>query len=236
MRCVQGRWGSGNIVRVVPASPSERKELLTSHQKLAHKFARKNQYRFLRVYEYDDLFAIAMTAIWEASGTYESGLGASFTTYAFTACLNIFRNLHKHWKRPNRAGSLQVVSLDELKDDSDTPIWQPASLTPSSEAEIERQELCRLLGEQVRRLDARARRVIVARFEGDETLDAIGQREGVTREYIRQIEHKALGQIRQALKMGLPELSRAPETASRGEVEPRSGAASRKVARRLPLT
>lgn len=220
----------------MPASLSERKELLTSHQKLAHKFARKNQYRFQRIYEYDDLFAIAMTAIWEASATYESGLGASFTTYAFTACLNIFRNLHKHWKRPNRAGSLQAVSLDELRDGSDTPVWQPVSLTPSSEAEIERQELCHLLDQQVRRLDARSRRVIVARFEGDETLDAIGQREGVTREYIRQLEAKALGQIRQALKMGLPELSRAPETSSRGEVEPRSDATSRKVARRRALT
>jgi RNA polymerase sigma factor (sigma-70 family) len=218
----------------VPASLSERKELLTSHQKLAHKFARKNQYRFQRVYEYEDLFAIAMTAIWEASGTYEAELGASFTTYAFTACLNIFRNLHKHWRRPNRAGTLQTVSLDQQWD-SDAPAWQPASTTPSAEAEIERQELCRLLDQQVRRLDARSRRVIVARFEGDETLEIIGQREGVTREYIRQIEKKALGQIRQALKMGLPELSRAPETSSRGEVEPRTAATSRNVARRRSL-
>jgi DNA-directed RNA polymerase specialized sigma subunit len=57
----------------------ERQALLLSHQKLAHKFAQRNRYRFARVLDYEDLFSIAMMAIWKATETYETGHGASFT-------------------------------------------------------------------------------------------------------------------------------------------------------------
>lgn len=236
MPCVHGRWDSDSIDRVVPTSLPERQALCLSHQKLAHKFAQKNRFRFQRVLEYEDLFSMAMAAIWQASGTYEAGHGASFTTYAFTALLNEFRNLHKHWKRPQRAGAFTVLSLDDLKSDDEQPAWEPRSLLPAPEAELELRELTGLLSLQVRRLDPRSRRVIRGRFEEDRTLEEIGQKEGVTREYIRQVEKKALAQIRQSLKMGIPELSQAPRVSSRARAEPLSDKRVRKVARKRALT
>jgi RNA polymerase sigma factor (sigma-70 family) len=214
----------------------ERRALLLSHQKLAHKFAQKNRLRFQRVHDYDDLFAIAQAAIWQATETYEAELGASFTTYAYTACLNAFRELNRIWKSQRRAGEFLTVSLDELQDENELPIWQPASSTPSPEATVAGREMTRVLEAQLRRLDARSRRILLARFEGGQTLEEIGHWEGVSREYIRQLESGALAQIRQALRMGFPELGPGPKVASKAAVEPLGSRTHRKVAHKRAVT
>ncbi len=235
MRCVRGRWDSGSLDRTVPTI-AERHQLLLSHQKLAHKFAQKNRIRFSRVLAYEDLLQIAMVAIWKATETYETGHGASFTTYAFTALVNEFRNLHKHWKRPQREGTLAVLSLDSLGDDRDQAPWEPESGLPLPEASLEHRELHVLLSAAARRLGPLQRRVLRARFQEDRTLEEIGAREGVTREYIRQVEKKALGQLRQSLKMGIPELRGGPQISSKARAEPLATRTLRKLARSRALT
>lgn len=215
---------------------AERHALLLSHQKLAHKFAYKYQARFQKTHEYSDLYSMALMSIWEASETYEHHQGATFLTYAYTALLNLFGNLSRHWRRPIRRGALTALSLDERREDSDLPLVQLAAVTPPPEAEIAGRELYQLVAEAARRLPARSRRILRRRFEEDETLEVIAQTEGLTRERIRQLENGALEDLRSALRARIPELCPKGSTVSKASLEPRTPSAKRKVARQRALT
>jgi RNA polymerase primary sigma factor len=104
-----------------------------------------------------------------------------------------------------RQAPLTTVSLDAPICDGAKTQWSELIAdedTPSVEEEVAlddlRQEARQLLGH----LTERERRVVQLRFGIDghrpHTLQAIGEELGLTRERIRQIEHKALGKLRRA--------------------------------------
>lgn len=51
--------------------------------------------------------------------------------------------------------------------------------------------------ERLRSLKEREKRILLARFMGDETLETIGQREGITRERVRQIEADSIAKLKE---------------------------------------
>ncbi len=73
---------------------------------------------------------------------------------------------------------------------------------PSPESLAERLHDRQRLDKAITRLSPRAADVIASRFDGDETLDTVGTRLGVSRERVRQIEAGALEHLGKALAYG----------------------------------
>lgn len=108
---------------------------------------------------------------------------------------------------------IEMVPLDrvlleeqEEPEDDEWMIMQSAGMIGSEPSPLDvllHADLRRCLRQGLSRLDPRQQRILVLRFglEDDipRTLEEVGQIHGVTRERIRQIEHKALGRLRHLL-------------------------------------
>ena len=109
--------------------------------------------------------------------------------------LNIIRKAVKAYNSPTQSGSDDgELTINELVADSHNPT--PAQLVTDRD---ELKQLERLLDE----IDERAARILKLRYglEGEDpmTLKEIGERIGLTRERVRQIEHEALNRLRDAM-------------------------------------
>ena len=109
--------------------------------------------------------------------------------------LNIIRKAVKAYNSPTQSGSDDgELTINEMVADTHNP-------TPDQQVcdNDELRELARLLGE----IDERASKILKLRYglEGEDpmTLKEIGQRIGLTRERVRQIEHEALNKLREAM-------------------------------------
>lgn len=96
--------------------------------------------------------------------------------------------------------SARIISLDARKDDTDPYDVLLGTVYTESGMEIVIDDRRRgaLLAKALTRLPAREQEVLASRTNG-ETLEEIGKRMKVTRERVRQIETKALGDIRKIL-------------------------------------
>ena len=109
--------------------------------------------------------------------------------------LNIIRKAVKAYNSPTQSGSDDgELTINELVADTHNPT--PADLVTDRD---ELKQLERLLDE----IDERAARILKLRYglEGEDpmTLKEIGERIGLTRERVRQIEHEALNRLRDAM-------------------------------------
>jgi RNA polymerase sigma factor (sigma-70 family) len=131
----------------------------------------------------------AAIALWQATGTFDPTSGGRFTSYAYTAIRRqVLTKLKK--ARARRKGSL-------LLDDNEEPVVQPSEES-SVEVQAEIGEQVAVLLEQLRPPE----RALVRRRFGlgcrPETLAAIGQRLGITRERVRQRLVAILRKLREA--------------------------------------
>ena len=113
--------------------------------------------------------------------------------------LNIIRKAVKAYNSPTQSGSDDgELTINELVADTHNP-------TPDQQV-TDTDEL-RRLAELLDEIDERAARILKLRYglEGEEpmTLKEIGERIGLTRERVRQIEHEALGKLRDAMMVGV---------------------------------
>jgi RNA polymerase primary sigma factor len=109
--------------------------------------------------------------------------------------LKIIRKAVKAYNSPTQSGSANgEVTINELVADQHTP--GPDQLVRDSDEISQMNDL-------LDRIDARAARILKLRYglENGETLTLkeIGQRIGLTRERVRQIEHEALAMLRDAM-------------------------------------
>src|SRR5437763_3339040 len=109
--------------------------------------------------------------------------------------LNIIRKAVKAYNSPTQSGSDDgELTINELVADSHNPT--PAQLVTDRD---ELRQLERLLDE----IDDRAAKILKLRYglEGEDpmTLKEIGERIGLTRERVRQIEHEALSKLKDAM-------------------------------------
>jgi RNA polymerase primary sigma factor len=105
-----------------------------------------------------------------------------------------------------RLVSLRPASLDApLAEDDGKQLGETVSdlEAPNPHEQLSGSDMLLELAELMEKLDARERRILEERFglEGDtpKTLEEVGQRFGVTRERIRQLQNGALGKLRRAL-------------------------------------
>ena len=109
--------------------------------------------------------------------------------------LRIIRKAVKAYNSPTQSGSDDgEVTINELVTDTHNP-------TPDQQV-CDSDEL-RRLGELLEEIDERAAKILKLRYglEGEDpmTLKEIGARIGLTRERVRQIEHEALGKLKQIM-------------------------------------
>jgi len=109
--------------------------------------------------------------------------------------IKIIRKAVKAYNSPTQSGSADgEITIEEMVPDSNNP--SPDDLVHHM---AELQQVGVLLSE----IDPRAARILRLRFglEGDDpmTLKEIGQKIGLTRERVRQIEHEALKKLRQCM-------------------------------------
>src|SRR4051794_1493935 len=109
--------------------------------------------------------------------------------------LNIIKKAVKAYNSPTQSGSDDgELTINEIVADTNN--------LPPDEQVTGTDEL-RKLGELLDVIDERAAKILKLRYglEGEEpmTLKEIGQRVGLTRERVRQIEHEALGKLREAM-------------------------------------
>ncbi|MGD0463771.1 MAG: sigma-70 family RNA polymerase sigma factor [Tepidisphaeraceae bacterium] len=113
--------------------------------------------------------------------------------------LRIIRKAQKAYNSPTQSGSADgEVTINELVADTNN--------RPPDEIVRDEDEL-RQLAELMEGMDVRAAKILNLRYglDGDDplTLKEIGQRVGLTRERVRQIEHETLMKLRDAMLMNV---------------------------------
>jgi RNA polymerase primary sigma factor len=109
--------------------------------------------------------------------------------------LKIIRKAVKAYNSPTQSGSDDgELTINELVADMHNP---------GPDAQVSDSDELRRLGELLQEIDERAAKILKLRYglEGEDpmTLKEIGQRIGLTRERVRQIEHEALSKLKDAM-------------------------------------
>jgi RNA polymerase primary sigma factor len=109
--------------------------------------------------------------------------------------LKIIRKAVKAYNSPTQSGSDDgELTINELVADMHNP---------GPDAQVSDSDELRRLGELLQEIDERAAKILKLRYglEGEDpmTLKEIGQRIGLTRERVRQIEHEALSKMKDAM-------------------------------------
>ncbi|MGD0769857.1 MAG: sigma-70 family RNA polymerase sigma factor [Tepidisphaeraceae bacterium] len=113
--------------------------------------------------------------------------------------LRIIRKAVKAYHSPTQSGSADgELTINELVADTHNP---------SPDQIVRDDDELRHLDELMADMDPRAAKILKLRYglDGDDplTLKEIGQRVGLTRERVRQIEHEALARLRDAMLVGV---------------------------------
>ncbi len=103
------------------------------------------------------------------------------------------------WVRSKRR--IRTTSADSDLSGEDIKTFHSSISTPAAqEDELDKKQTAVLVREAISSLPAREKDVIQRRFFDEETLEAVGESWGVTRERIRQIEKDALCTLRKKLQ------------------------------------
>ena len=209
--------GTGAVRR--PEGPCEPDELVRANIRFAAHVARDYVGRGL---PFDDLVNAARLGLVEASRRFDPARGIPFLGYAAwwvrkeilqalasgTRVVRIPRARYREMVReggPERV--LPVLSLDAVRrdDDDDGPTVEPEPCTDrfTPEDALLRRDMASAVLAEVDGLEPRARTVLQRRFglrgAPRETLETIGASMGVSREWVRRIEARALDRLRSRL-------------------------------------
>ena len=140
-------------------------------------------------------------SLMRAAEKFDFARGNKFSTYASWAIMkNYARSIPEQYCRASRWVTGQELVLESITDDS----ARPAS--PSDRAHVQK-----AIETGLNELTEREREVVRGHFglndsEKPATLEQLGQRLGVTKERVRQIEQKALARLRELLSPALADV------------------------------
>lgn len=164
----------------------------------------------------DDLIQAGAMGLMRALELYDSEQGSSLAGFAklgieraVQRCIAEHRRLVRvpvmeqraAWRR-GKPYKLDPVSLDAPAFAGDEGSQPGVDLLtdgadPTEELDATRRR--RRIAAALRRIPERSRRVLIARFYGDASLAEVGKAMAISRERVRQLEVRALGQLRQTL-------------------------------------
>jgi len=172
-----------------------RRQRIRSHiveQNLGLVYSTATRFRSPHV-DYDDLRGEGLMALVRAVDWYDPWRGARFSTYA---CHAIIRAMIRHAKQARKH-----LAYHALQDDAVTETTAPAESWTDSYVARLRRALADNLGE----LTPRESDILGQRFPGDErakrTLEEVGDRCGLSKERVRQIQKRALRKLRDVLEV-----------------------------------
>lgn len=162
-------------------------ELMQRHEGLVHLVVQR---QWLLTLPYEDAVQAGRRGLWRAILGYDPGRGASFATYAYTAIMKyVWAAVKSERRRLRREVPLASRVVYFYQPGAD-PAWLR-----------DQQEIRWSLLALVKRLPGRLRRVITAYYglegQAPQTLQAIGDQFGLTRERVRQLRNEALVWLRQ---------------------------------------
>lgn len=188
--------------RIVPAQRTVTDEEVKRFTPAAHWIARKYQSKLAGLVDHEDLLAECMIAIWDGVASFDPDRGANIMTWVSKKMHQSMCRLLKIWKTSKRAGARDEVSLDKTygdDGDSDGHGFMVQSEL-DTEALATQHERAAAVWNALTRLPARERDILLGRFDDDETLKEIGDRHGVCRERIRQLEERALDALGERMR------------------------------------
>lgn len=160
----------------------------------------------------EDLRQDAFEGLVEAAKRFDENRGVEFNTYGVywarsKITADIFHNRLFSGLKLREAASIPVHSFEQPQTEDDTPYVEKISAPQKDhENEIDIEKLLTILREIVGRFKERQRFVVQARFflKNQMSRSEIGTKLGVSRERVRQMELKALKDIRKELvRMGI---------------------------------
>jgi RNA polymerase sigma factor (sigma-70 family) len=178
---------------VVAADPR-----IAAHAPLAKSVARKFVRRVGGMLDFEDLFSIAMTAMWEAAPLYDATRGPTFGQYAVSCMWSELRRQQLFVWRKSRRAWLEQNSIHQ-QDDDDRGIELP-SRDPSQFALVSEKEISRELRRAVASLPRRQRAAIESLYWEEQTLVEAGDAAGVTKQAMEQRRNKALSLLAKGLE------------------------------------
>lgn len=162
-------------------------ELMQRHEKLVH-FVVQRQWLFTLPYE--EAVQAGRRGLWRAILGYDSGQGSAFSTYAYVAIMKyVWEAVKAEQRRLQREVPLAILAVYFYRSGDD-----PAGMRAQ-------QEIAESLLALVKRLPRRLGFVIRCYYglqrQEPQTLQAIGEQLGLTRERVRQLREEALVWLRQ---------------------------------------
>lgn len=167
-------------------APADLEAWIKDNQRLIYHWVERRPAHLRR----DEAYAIAIEAVWRGTATFDPARGVKFSSYISIK----IRSLLSYPGRKRKHRKPRPISLDAYEDrdkDSRLAVYESDGV----DAEHVRQ--------LVDRLPARERLVITLRFglDGERCkLEEVGDRIGLCKERVRQIEAKALERLR--IRMG----------------------------------
>jgi RNA polymerase sigma factor (sigma-70 family) len=162
-------------------------ELMLGHEGLVRAIVQR---QWLYSLSYEEALQAGRAGLWRAILGYDPRRGTTFATYAYPAIMRyVWAVVKAEKRRKKREVGLEILVVYCYRTEPEAS-WQK-----------EQQEVEEGLRALVKRLPERLREVIQAYYglEGEErqTLQAIGEEMGVTRERVRQLRNEGLVWLRQ---------------------------------------
>jgi len=162
-------------------------QLMSRHEKLVHWVVQR---QWLCTLPYEEAVQAGRQGLWRAILGYDAGRGTAFATYAYPAIMKyVWAAVKAERRRLRREVPVWVLVL----------YWYQTGSDPAERRD--QQEISQSLLALVKRLPKRLRLIISAYYglqgPAPQTLQAIGDQLGLTRERVRQLRNEALVWLRQ---------------------------------------
>jgi RNA polymerase sigma factor (sigma-70 family) len=185
--------------KVEPSKVARVDELLTQAAEIRDRIVERNLRLVLGIGlkflpgEMDKCVSIGVIPLMEALEKFDYQLGNKFSTFATQPIRWKFLQYRQNERRPREAFHSVALNIGEF----DIPDRSESGTAHQTEARVAGLKL--LVEQQIKKLEAREREIVVRRYgllgQEPQTLKEVGEFLGITKERVRQIESRALEKL-----------------------------------------
>lgn len=199
----------GKLREKAQAIIREAADRFENNKRLAWKYATNarsydaQRYAYMLQITLDEYREAALVGLYTAAWRFDPRLGWQFSTYAWQWLRNACGEMRRRYEKDAKhqlIGGADLAAAGETAD---------ARLEASEQRARDREQLDSLLGF----LGDRERQIVEARFYGEQTLQDVGRRFGISKERVLQIEAGALSRMRAKARGETRKVTKAELTA-----------------------